>query len=522
MANQKYDEWSIKKIEDEILKARLFNIALERDLCFTLAEKAKLENDRHALAFSYTYLSDYFLTTRENSTCLLYLDRALSLSKAMSYEDLLVRIYNFYGMFYNSICDEVNALDNFLKSLELAKKRHDVILLAGAYNNIATCFHVKHDYKEAMLYYRRCKDILCDSDDSMKYSVAVSLTNLCSCAFQLEQIEEIDEIIKHFEILIQEESEQRSALDLLALYCQMMKEYVLKEYTAIYQSVERILKQQEQVENRLLVHQVFTCICDMLLNMKDQQYSKKVLDLLVDINQDNDQKTQKELQKLVVRYCDAFESEAEQLIAYKEFYKIIVSIEDRSDENSSAGLSAKLELYDAKVRQLNLKKENEHLEKIMNIDDLCGTRNRRCFNHDICDSNLLQYDTLAVAMLDLDYFKQYNDIYGHLKGDMALIEVGKTLNMIASDTTFVYRYGGDEFSIIFKNQSEEEVQRTLEWIRKDIEHKAIEHQGSTISDVLSITCDYAFTNEKISDVSILLEQADLKLYKEKKKRKQEV
>lgn len=520
MANQKYDDWSIQTIEEEIVKARLINLSLERDLCFTLAEKAKWENNRHALAFSYTYLSDVFLTNRENNTCLLYLDRALSLSKSMNYEDLLVRIYNFYGMFYNSICDEVNALDNFLKSLELAKKRHDVLLMAGAYNNIATCFHVKHDYNEAMQYYRRCKDILCDGDDTMKYSVAVSLTNLCSCAFKLERIEEIDEILKHFETLTEEENKQRFTLAMLYYYCRMMKEYVIKDYTSFYKTIDQILKKQELVENRLLVHQVFTCICDMLLNIKDQTYSKMVLDLLIEINQDNDQKTQKELQKLVVRYCDAFESEMQQLIAYKEFYRIIDSIENRDDENSSSGLIAKLELYDAKVRQLNLKKENEHLEKIMNIDDLCGTRNRRCFNHDISDPAFLQYDSLAIAMLDLDYFKEYNDIYGHLKGDMALIEVGKTLNMIASDHTFVYRYGGDEFSIIFKNQREEEVQEALQLIRKDIEQKAIEHEGSTISKVLSITCDYAYTNEMISDTSLLLEQADLKLYKEKKKRKQ--
>ena len=76
-------------------------IKLEKELCYTLTEKAKLENDSYALAFSYTFLGDYYLAMRNNDSCILYLNRAKTLGETMNYQTCLVRIYNlFLGMFY--------------------------------------------------------------------------------------------------------------------------------------------------------------------------------------------------------------------------------------------------------------------------------------------------------------------------------------------------------------------------------------------------------------------------------------
>lgn len=519
MADIKYDSWSIKKTEDEILQVRLINLSSERELCFALAEKAKMENDRYALAFSYTFLSDYYLATRENECCILYLNRAKTLCEKMHYNDLLMRIYNFYGMFCNSICDEINALDYFLKTLDIAEEQDDILQIASAYNNIATCFDVKHNYREAIVYYKKCSDLLSDHDEQMKYSKAVALTNLCSCAFKLHNLEEIENILEHFHVLCDSKGNEIHILNTLHLYCDLMKQHLIKNHQEFYRLMDEIFKEQEKVENRLLVYQVFSTICEFLLDINDCTYTKKVLYLLTPIHSEQNIKSKKELQQLIVRYCETFESEDKQLKAYKEFYEIMISIENMEQESYSAGLMAKLELHNAKLRQKNLKKENEHLEKLMNLDDLCNTLNRRCFNHDIEDVSLLTCHCVAIAMLDIDYFKEYNDIYGHQKGDQALMEIGKTLNMVAGKDIRVYRYGGDEFSIIFKNHEENDIKKAISFIKEDIYKKAIPHQGSNIGDVLSISCDYAFSNTENRNLTELLKEADFKLYEEKKNRK---
>lgn len=516
MADRKYDEWNNKRIEEEILKVRLDDLVLQKELCFTLNEKAKLENDRYALAFSYTYLADCYLAMRKNSKCILYLNRAKALSEAMQYEKLLITIYNLYGMFCNSIYDEVTAMEYYLKTLDIAEKQQDYIHMASAYNNIATLFDIKHDFTQAISYYKKCYDIAVASDEDTAYSKAVALTNLSSCAFKLKLHEELKDKLQLFAKI--EKIKENEALQLLQLYVISMYQHLCEEYQSFYQTMDQIMKVQMQVENKLLVHQVLINICDLLLDIHDESYTKRFLNILLDINCSNDIKLKKELQKVIVRYCEEFETVENKLQAYRKFYHIIVSIEDLDRETYSAGLAAKMELHQTKAKQDDLEKENEHLEKLMNIDDLTEIGNRRCMDHDLCREEFYQAEMAAVAMLDIDYFKQYNDIYGHQKGDKALIEVGESLSKAGFDQVGVYRYGGDEFAMIFLNLSEEEVRKSLEFVKEDIMNKKIRHQGSLTGEYVTISYGYAWTAQKGLCRNDLLKQADAALYEVKKKR----
>lgn len=509
MADKKYDSWDIQKIEDEIMKMRLKDLTMQRELCFMLSEKAKMKNDWYALAFSYTYLGDYYLSTRKNKNSILYLGRAKELSELHHFNDLLIHIYNFYGMFYNSIYDEVMALDYYLKALDIAEDRQEQVQMGRLYNNIATCFDIKHNYEEAIFYYKKGYHILEITNKSLAFPKGAMLANLCSCAYKLNQLSELEDYLNTFDVIIQ--NEKNEPLKFIHLYCSLLKWGLRKEDKAMFETMDQILTIQGNVQNRLLVYQVLTNICELLLDHHEQEYTKIILDLLSEINHKNDVKAKKELQKLIVRYCEEFGTEEKQLEAYREFYKILMTIEDMGFGIYSTGLSAKLELHETKAKQSDM-------EKLMNIDDLTGTLNRRCFNHDIISDELCQADSLGIVMLDIDYFKEFNDIYGHQMGDMALIEVGKTLNAITTATIQSYRYGGDEFSIIFKNEEECVIKETIQLINDNIQQKDIEHLGSKTSNKLTVCCGYAYTEEPEKDVVRLVGSADFNLYKYKKSR----
>lgn len=515
MADNKYIEWSITKIQDEILRIRRTDLIKEQELCFVLTEKAKLTSDRHALAFSYTYMAYYYLAVRENKSCISYLSRAKSLSEAMHYDDLLITIYNFYGMFCNAIYDEITALDYYLKSLDIAEKSHNYMQMASAYNNIATCFELKHNYGEAIVFYRKCYDVLAFEKVDTEYSKAVSLTNLCSCAFKLNRHEEVEEYIELFHII--DKQSYMEGMMLLYRYCMMMECY-MRDDSIYYQLTDELFEIQKKVENRLLVHQVITSICDMLLDVNDQIHAETCMKILKDINQDDDIKSKKELQKLIVKYCEKFCGEDLQLRAYKEFHRIILAIEDKDPDDNSAGLSAKMELHQSKAVQIDLEKENEQLEKMMNLDDLTHIWNRRCFNHDMENQQLKQSDTLAIVMLDIDYFKEYNDMYGHQMGDQALIEIGSALLSVKSDTVRPYRYGGDEFSIIILNQKKESVEHILKLVKKTVADKRIVHSASHIGTMLSLSWGMAFSEKPGRNLTELLKDADTALYRVKAQR----
>ena len=428
------------------MHVRLIDLKREYELCMILSEKAKLSNDVYALAFAYTFISDFYLASKKNKDCIRYLERARKLCESTEYTELLARIYNFYGMYYNSNYEEIKALEAYLKSMEAAEKCQNLTLMLSAYNNIATCFELKRNYTEAIHYYKECYELLQSMEKNSAYSKAIVLSNLCNCEYRLKDAAALCAYFSRFEDLDRQSFEE--SMNLLYLFCKLM---YLRLHEAV--SVQAVME--------------------------------------------------------------------ELLQAYREFYTIILTIEDTDMEDNSSGLTAALELYRTKERQVSLEKENEQLERLMNIDDLTNIYNRRCFNEDITATDLQKEKIVAVAMLDIDYFKEYNDIYGHQMGDQALVKIGRCMKQYEKKGEIqFYRYGGDEFSAIFIGQSEESVRKTMAALTHDIREQKIPHKGSRTAQILTLSFGYAFSSQEPVDMTVLIRQADEQLYQHKKLRRQ--
>ena len=428
------------------MHVRLIDLKREYELCMILSEKAKLSNDVYALAFAYTFISDFYLASKKNKDCIRYLERARKLCESTEYTELLARIYNFYGMYYNSNYEEIKALEAYLKSMEAAEKCQNLTLMLSAYNNIATCFELKRNYTEAIQYYEKCYELLQSMEKNSAYSKAIVLSNLCNCEYRLKDAAALCAYFSRFEDLDRQSFEE--SMNLLYLFCKLM---YLRLHEAV--SVQAVME--------------------------------------------------------------------ELLQAYREFYTIILTIEDTDMEDNSSGLTAALELYRTKERQVFLEKENEQLERLMNIDDLTNIYNRRCFNEDITATDLQKEKIVAVAMLDIDYFKEYNDIYGHQMGDQALVKIGRCMKQYEKKGEIqFYRYGGDEFSAIFIGQSEESVRKTMAALTHDIREQKIPHKGSRTAQILTLSFGYAFSSQEPVDMTVLIRQADEQLYQHKKLRRQ--
>lgn len=516
--DKNYESWSLEDIQAEIMHVRLIDLKREYELCMILSEKAKLSNDIYALAFAYTFISDFYLASKKNKDCIRYLERARKLCESTEYTELLARIYNFYGMYYNSNYEEIKALEAYLKSLDAAEKCQNLTLMSSAYNNIATCFELKRNYIEAIHYYKKCYELLQSMEKNSAYSKAIVLSNLCNCEYRLKDAAALHAYFSRFEDLDRQSFEE--SMNLLYLFCKLM--YLrLHEAVSVQAVMEELLIEQEKVENRLLVYQILKNICSIMLEINNQPYSERLLKILQAIEDEDDIKSRRELQKLIVSYYEKFGTKEELLQAYREFYTIILTIEDTDMEDNSSGLTAALELYRTKERQVSLEKENEQLERLMNIDDLTNIYNRRCFNEDITATDLQKEKIVAVAMLDIDYFKEYNDIYGHQMGDQALVKIGRCMKQYEKKGEIqFYRYGGDEFSAIFIGQSEESVRKTMAALTHDIREQKIPHKGSRTAQILTLSFGYAFSSQEPVDMTVLIRQADEQLYQHKKLRRQ--
>jgi diguanylate cyclase (GGDEF)-like protein len=120
----------------------------------------------------------------------------------------------------------------------------------------------------------------------------------------------------------------------------------------------------------------------------------------------------------------------------------------------------------------------------------------------------------CIAMCDIDHFKQYNDAHGHLSGDAALQRIAETLRDSVRTSDTVYRFGGEEFVILFPEQSAHEVAEALDRIRQRIEALGIENRTPGATDAV-LTISAGVAELETSSKEEWLARADVALYRSK-------
>mgnify|MGYP006318793245 FL=1 len=165
----------------------------------------------------------------------------------------------------------------------------------------------------------------------------------------------------------------------------------------------------------------------------------------------------------------------------------------------------------------NLEKE---LQNLSITDELTQLYNRRFFNSKIEEEiNRAKREKkhLCLMVLDIDFFKQYNDTYGHQKGDFVLQEISKVLkNRTNRASDFAFRIGGEEFAILV-NLEKNKISEFAEAIKNDIENLKIEHSGNKVSKYVTTSIGVNFKQaDELKNIDELFKVADDNLYEAKR------
>ena len=152
------------------------------------------------------------------------------------------------------------------------------------------------------------------------------------------------------------------------------------------------------------------------------------------------------------------------------------------------------------------------------VDQLTEVYNRKYLSEFIQKTLKRQNEPLnmGIIMVDIDYFKKYNDTYGHIAGDRAIREVADTLKSVIKHNGIVIRYGGEEFLILLKIGDNSTIKDIYEDISQHLEEKHIIHEKSDVSDC--VTLSLGASNKKIfnsDDLFQAIKEADEALYRAK-------
>lgn len=191
-----------------------------------------------------------------------------------------------------------------------------------------------------------------------------------------------------------------------------------------------------------------------------------------------------------------------------------------SSTSSPAILMVTHDITDRKDTEQQLATAIGKLEELSFIDGLTQVANRRSFDetlHHYWRSSINQEQSMSLILLDIDYFKPYNDNYGHQQGDEALRLVGATLAKTSKRSTdLVARYGGEEFAILLPDTDAQGAIFIAQAICNAVAEQKIVHQYSKVAAHITVSLGVATLKpEPQLECKSLIEQADLALYQAK-------
>ncbi|WP_413161278.1 diguanylate cyclase domain-containing protein [Capilliphycus salinus ALCB114379] len=179
------------------------------------------------------------------------------------------------------------------------------------------------------------------------------------------------------------------------------------------------------------------------------------------------------------------------------------------------------DISERKEWEMLLNQTSQNLYQQAISDPLTQVANRRAFDHYLQQEwNRSKRDKLPLSLIlaDIDYFKNYNDRYGHQAGDRCLRKIAQAIKeAVKRPADFVARYGGEEFAIILPNTEIEGAKQVAELIRSEIHQLQIPHGDSSVCEYVTLSLGVTSQVPQAEDLcEILISKADAALYEAKK------
>ena len=166
------------------------------------------------------------------------------------------------------------------------------------------------------------------------------------------------------------------------------------------------------------------------------------------------------------------------------------------------------------------------IEEISITDGLTNIYNRRYFDEifpKIINEAKRKNELVAFVFMDIDHFKQYNDNYGHQKGDEVLINFAACLKQsLHRSSDYTFRLGGEEFAVVYQMETKEKAVEFANNLRKNIENLKIEHKYSSVSSYITASMGLICKNANEIVIDEIYKQADDLLYQAKRSGRNQV
>ena len=200
--------------------------------------------------------------------------------------------------------------------------------------------------------------------------------------------------------------------------------------------------------------------------------------------------------------------------------KIFIELYSQKQKIIEQALMLEKKVLELEEAKLELQKVNSILEHISHFDKLTGIANRHSLEdyfNTVLKNSIRNEANLSVMMIDIDYFKEFNDNYGHVQGDKYLEAIARTIKeSLKRPLDFIARYGGDEFIVILPETNRDGAFKVAEEIKEKIEALKIEHRFSKVTNYVTLSIGIvSLIPVKTDSLNHIINKADKALYQAK-------
>lgn len=507
---------------EQVLENRGINAELTLKYCADIEQYAKQNDDVKLLGFSYYYSGETYYVLNDGEKLFRYIIQAISYLDESEQWDLVARAYNIVGITSVNRGNAPIAMDYYLAGLVYCKKYH--LYQEGAFINlnIGSLYIMNGQPQEAQKYYENVYGYVKDKRDMDAYYnlMCCIKINLGNCYLQRGMMERVQECIDFVE---------KQCVPYLYHTEQL---YVLCFKTRYYHATGRISQRDACIEEihknadeKMVIMDAFDDfyeLCRLLLEIgtKDEVFWD-ILNILEKLAKNAKIiNLQRKIVSLKIKYYRKHKDHAGYLQGAGLYYELTEVMERENRYMITNMLSVRNSLECANEKRREIERANAKLRQKSETDALTHLPNRfllNDFSEEAFERSLLGKKSFAVEILDIDYFKEYNDNYGHQAGDACIVAIAETLKSMCSEQIFCARYGGDEFIIIYEGMSKEETFAAAERLRQQILDLALEHCYSKALPVVTVSQGICYDVPKEENKNWdFLHTADMMLYQVKK------
>lgn len=514
--DRKVNEWI-----SEVQKNRGIDAELTLDYCKKIEEYAREKENKALLGYAYYYSGETYYGLNDSEKLFQYISKALTYLDESEQWELMARAYNIMAIVSTNRGNIPVAMDYYLTGLSYCKKGSIADIENMINLNLGTLYMNNGQYKDALGYFEKSYSYTRAHKDVPEYLTAITCVYLGIGRCYLRQ-GMLEAAGKYCDKLDSECVPNLENIDVICVLCYKAWYYhYAKRDVARDNCIEEI---HSRMKTEFAIMDVFDDlydVCMLLLELERSELLWEIMTILEDLTRRaNIVNLQRKIISLKIKYYRANGKGAEFLQAAGLHYQLTEMVERENQNMIKSMMDVRNSLEQANEQRRIVEEANLRLQQKSETDQLTGLANRyrlNAYSENVFDRCKKGRTPMAVEILDIDYFKQYNDNYGHQAGDGCISAIAAELKKMENERVFCARYGGDEFIIIYENMTLEEIANEAEGLRRRIMGLKMEHRYSLALPIVTVTqgiCyDVPVGENKNWD---FLHTADMMLYRVKK------